>query len=174
MVCVQANCYVSNESLHPKSKTEGTSIPKMVHSGTAISMRLQREEKLFDDEVKIAKSGSRKIAHMFTSIYIGYIRKGQSIWDQIMLPIILISHPLQPFCIHWQPPGNFDCSDLDISEQDVFKVLASLDPTKSMGLDGIWPRLLKFCADAVCQPLQHLFITSSYSETRYSGRMEST
>lgn len=58
------------------------------------------------------------------------------------------------------PPGNPDCSDLEISEQDVYNVLSSLDHTKSMGLDGIGPKLLKFCALAIYQPLHHLFVTS--------------
>lgn len=47
-----------------------------------------------------------------------------------------------------------------VSESEVFEVLSSLNPNKAMGIDGIGPRVLKNCALAIYQPLQHLFQTS--------------
>ena len=49
-------------------------------------------------------------------------------------------------------------SDISISEYDVYDALVSLDPQKSMGIDGIGPKLLKHCALALHRPLHHLFL----------------
>ena len=49
-------------------------------------------------------------------------------------------------------------SDISISEYDVYTALASLDPLKSMGIDGIGPKLLKHCALALYRPFHHLFL----------------
>ena len=40
---------------------------------------------------------------------------------------------------------------------DVYDILASLDITKAMGIDGIGPRILKNCALPLCHPLHQLF-----------------
>jgi len=57
------------------------------------------------------------------------------------------------------PMGDTNCADLDISEDDVLEILSCLDPDKAMGLDGIGPKFLKYCALAIYQPLHHLFLT---------------
>ena len=49
-------------------------------------------------------------------------------------------------------------SDISISECDVYTALASLDPQKSMGIDGIGPKVLKWCALALHKPFHHLFL----------------
>ena len=46
----------------------------------------------------------------------------------------------------------------DVSE--VFRILASLDTTKAMSIDGIGPLVLKSCADVLCVPIHHLFTVS--------------
>jgi len=56
------------------------------------------------------------------------------------------------------PSPQSTVSDISISEDDVYSALVSLDPTKSMGIDGISPKLLKHCALALYQPLHHLFL----------------
>ena len=43
--------------------------------------------------------------------------------------------------------------------------LGSLDVAKSMGTDGISPRVLKHCAPALCAPLHHLFSLSLSTHT---------
>ena len=48
------------------------------------------------------------------------------------------------------PTNSF--SHLDISEDDVYRVLSTLDPNKSSGPDGISPSLLKYCAVALTVP----------------------
>lgn len=57
-------------------------------------------------------------------------------------------------------PGVARClsiDDLKIDPADTFQVLSSLDTNKAMGIDGISPRVLKFCACAIYEPLTHLF-----------------
>ena len=51
-------------------------------------------------------------------------------------------------------------SEISFNEQDVFRALRSLDPSKAMGSDGISPKLLKNCALGLYQPLHHLFSSS--------------
>ena len=56
-------------------------------------------------------------------------------------------------------------SDIVITAEDVHEALVSLDPNKAMGPDGISPKVLKYCTDALCQPISYLFqltITNSY------------
>ena len=47
--------------------------------------------------------------------------------------------------------------NIDISDTEVYHVLASLDPSKSSGADGIGPNILKSGALALYVPLHHLF-----------------
>ena len=54
---------------------------------------------------------------------------------------------------------------INISEEDVFEALNSLDPDKSSGIDTIGPRVLKKCAYSLCRPLHHLFSTSLSNHT---------
>ena len=49
-------------------------------------------------------------------------------------------------------------SDISISEYDVYTALASLDPQQSMGIDGIGPKVFKWCALALHKPFHHLFL----------------
>ena len=51
-------------------------------------------------------------------------------------------------------------SSIAITTSDVYTALATLDPTKAMEIDGIGPRVLKFCALPLSQPLCHLFCLS--------------
>ncbi len=48
-------------------------------------------------------------------------------------------------------------NNFSISEQDVYKVLAALDPSKATGPDGIPARVLKLCSCSLTQPIHHLF-----------------
>ena len=57
-----------------------------------------------------------------------------------------------------QPPLTID--DLPISHMEVLTALQSLNPSKSMGIDGIGPRLLTNCALALYVPIHHLFSLS--------------
>lgn len=54
-------------------------------------------------------------------------------------------------------------TEVQISIHDTFKVLTELDPSKSMGIDGIGPALLKHCATHLCTPLCHLFSVSLHT-----------
>ena len=57
--------------------------------------------------------------------------------------------------IHAEPMNH-----IDISEEDVFEVLSSLDPSTSPGPDNISPCVLKHCALALTPPLHSLFVRS--------------
>ena len=48
-------------------------------------------------------------------------------------------------------------TNIDISVTEVYTAVASLDPSKSPGIDGIGPNILKLGAQALCVPLYHLF-----------------
>jgi len=50
-------------------------------------------------------------------------------------------------------------TNIDISVTEVYTALASLaiDPSKSPGIDGIGPNILKLGTQALCVPLHHLF-----------------
>uniref|UniRef100_A0A1X7VUC2 Reverse transcriptase domain-containing protein n=1 Tax=Amphimedon queenslandica TaxID=400682 RepID=A0A1X7VUC2_AMPQE len=58
------------------------------------------------------------------------------------------------------PPSSFpDISicNIDISMQDIFDALTSIQVDKAMGGDGIPPIILKGAATAILEPLQHIF-----------------
>ena len=52
------------------------------------------------------------------------------------------------------------CKDIAITEEEVFRVLSTLDPTKAAGCDNIGPRLLRHCALALYRIFYHLFCLS--------------
>ena len=54
-------------------------------------------------------------------------------------------------------------NEITISESDVYEALAALDPNKAMGIDGIGPNVLKFCATSLCGPIHHPFSLCSFS-----------
>jgi len=47
--------------------------------------------------------------------------------------------------------------NIKFSEAEVFEVLTCLDPNKAIGIDMISPKILKYCAAALVQPVYHLF-----------------
>ena len=55
------------------------------------------------------------------------------------------------------PVPDSSLSSFLVSEDDVYRVLSSLDTTKAVGLDGIGPKVLRFCAPALSTVLHHLF-----------------
>ena len=46
---------------------------------------------------------------------------------------------------------------INISSSDVYIALSTLDPTKAFGCDNVHPRILKYCALALVEPISHLF-----------------
>ena len=48
-------------------------------------------------------------------------------------------------------------NDIDITVSDVLAALSRLDPSKATGLDGIGPKILKTCSEALCPVISHLF-----------------
>ena len=60
---------------------------------------------------------------------------------------------------HGEPSIFYNCTlaKLEMSESKVFEVLASLDPTKAIGPDGVGPNLFKYCSIDICGPLCYLF-----------------
>ena len=58
------------------------------------------------------------------------------------------------------PQPLLTINDLIISQMEVLTALQSLNPSKSMGIDGIGPKLLVKCALALYVPIHHLFSLS--------------
>ena len=55
------------------------------------------------------------------------------------------------------PTPTITCSDIDITVEEVFHALISLDPSKSAGYDQISPKLSKHCAPGLYSVIHHLF-----------------
>ena len=56
------------------------------------------------------------------------------------------------------PHSSTDTNDrINFSEQDVYTELCKLNPSKAMGIDGISPKILKFCALGLYEPIHHVF-----------------
>lgn len=151
-------------------------------STTTMQAKLSKVEVLYNDAAKHVKaeyerSLINKLAKNGSGLYkyIGFLRKGGSIPPIMSFETELASNDQEKatlFNTYFHsvfttssfklPPDDLmptavrECADLLITEQ----VLASLDPSKAMGLDGLGPRLLKFCALALYKPLHHLFVTS--------------
>ena len=58
------------------------------------------------------------------------------------------------------PPVDSLISDVSVSVSDVYSELSKLDTSKTMGMDNIGPKILKFCAPALYLPIHHLFSLS--------------
>lgn len=58
------------------------------------------------------------------------------------------------------PNSESPLSSFEITNSEVFSILSSLDTSKASSLDDITPGVLKYCAVALCEPLQHLFSSS--------------
>ena len=54
-------------------------------------------------------------------------------------------------------PSDIGISDIDISLDDISKLLMSIDPNKSPGDDGIHPKVLKECYSQIAIPLLRIF-----------------
>ena len=63
------------------------------------------------------------------------------------------SYSLPPWLEIPSSDSQLSLCSFDFSDVDVYEVLAGLDTTKAVGIDGIGPNLLKSCALALCEPL---------------------
>ena len=52
---------------------------------------------------------------------------------------------------------------IEINSAEVFEALTALDPNKAMGIDKISPKMLKYCATTLCEPITYLFSQCLYS-----------
>ena len=55
------------------------------------------------------------------------------------------------------PTPNSTLNNIDITIEDVYEALCSLDLSKASGPDGIGQKILKFCSTAICGPFLYLF-----------------
>ncbi len=60
-------------------------------------------------------------------------------------------------CTSTQSEQKEHSIDIIFDTSDTFRALASLDTTKAMGPDKFSPKMLKSCACAICEPINHLF-----------------
>ncbi len=56
-----------------------------------------------------------------------------------------------------QPSSVVNDIDITVTVSDVLAALSRLDPSKATGLDGIGPKILKTCSEALCSVISHLF-----------------
>ena len=69
----------------------------------------------------------------------------------------------EPFPTDSISPNSLN--NITFASQDIYEILVSLDSSKAMGTDNISPKLLKYCANLLCDPIQHLFqmsLSNSY------------
>ena len=69
----------------------------------------------------------------------------------------------EPFPTDSASPNSLN--NITFASQDIYEILVSLDSSKAMGTDNISPKLLKHCANLLCDPIQHLFqmsLSTSY------------
>jgi hypothetical protein len=59
--------------------------------------------------------------------------------------------------------NNNTLETLNVTEEDVYQILKSLDTNKAIGLDGVSPKLLKLCAEEIVPSLTRLFNLSLQS-----------
>ena len=91
-----------------------------------------------------ATSCNKEIAQLFNEYF-------HSIFNTTVFELPSVSNLTRP---------NHFIGDITMSTTDVYDALVALNPTKSMGYDGIGPGLLKFCALPLHEPLHHLFLLS--------------
>ena len=94
-------------------------------------------------------------------LYLGPLSEGSdlgkaSLFNQYFHSVFSTSGPT-PDPPTLPPPASIMC-DLEISIQDVFVGLSSLNVGKASGIDNIPPIVLKSCATALCGPIHHLFV----------------
>ena len=67
---------------------------------------------------------------------------------------------------HISTPNDDDAIDtsvtkhiisISISQDEVYRALVTLDPSKATGIDEIGPKILKYCASALLKPLHYLY-----------------
>lgn len=51
---------------------------------------------------------------------------------------------------------------IDIQYMEVFEAVVSLDSNKAMGIDGISPKILKYCTTSLCEPITFLCLQLGY------------
>ena len=94
-------------------------------------------------------------------LYLGPLSEGSdlgkaSLFNQYFHSVFSTSRPT-PDPSTLPPPASIMC-DLEISIQDVFVGLSSLNVGKASGIDNIPPIVIKSCATALCGPIHHLFV----------------
>ena len=80
-----------------------------------------------------------------------------SLFNQYFHSVFTISPPNQVPIAFTQTPPPINLSDIPFSATDIFNALTALDTSKTMGIDGTGPKVLKSCALARHEPLFHLF-----------------
>jgi len=56
--------------------------------------------------------------------------------------------------------GTHTLHNVEVNDSEVLTILYSLDINKAAGIDGIIPKVLRFCASSLLKPICHLFTVS--------------
>lgn len=72
----------------------------------------------------------------------------------------VLTDPSEPSIEESLPVLHDTLSTITFEHENTYKALASIDPSKAMGIDEISPKVLKYCASALSEPVHHLFQSS--------------
>ena len=70
----------------------------------------------------------------------------------------VLSAPTSKSSLSKKSPKPSNClHNITLDSSDTNKALASLDPSKAMGVDKLPPKILKSCVSSLYEPINHLF-----------------
>ena len=154
----------SNPSLHCRKKLSDLEI---VLKDKITKVKSAYESNLILDYIK--KKLSKLYAHIRTitnhSLIPRQVFLGQTLATTDEGKLIYLMNTFSRFTpiahlIPLLPLPPLFLSVIDFYPSDVYSALSGLDPSKTKGVDGIGPQILKYCALALYEPLYHLFCTS--------------
>ena len=171
-----SNCVRTLRKMHSK-KPSPASQYNLIREKNRLKDELKWAKEKFETNLFCKFAQEIDSSHLFK--YISYLREGGAIPSTVCFGSVSASNNLDKATLFnkyfhsvfttssftlpppdLMPVSDPNCSELTISEEDVFNILSSLDQSKAMGLDGIGPRILKSCALSIYQPLHYLFTIS--------------
>lgn len=102
------------------------------------------------------KSTSYPIIHESKVVTSSYVKA--SLFNSFFNSVFTVSNFVLPSPEHLPTPSS-QLSSITINSSDVFKALATLNPSKTPGIDNIHPLILKICANTMLTPITHLLNT---------------
>ena len=108
-------------------------------------------------ELSRPKSGPQVIIDQEVPVHDSFTKV--KLFNQFFNSTFIVSDFVLP-PLNCLPCPNSQLSHINIDSSDVYQTLIKLDTTKAVGCDKIPPRLLKYCATSLTEPITHLLSTS--------------